>query len=479
MNNYFPGDRFTPRGSLALLMQEFADTELYSSQFRLVLESLHRAHFSRVELVSPSLEIGVRDGLSSSFVHHGKGKFDWGGDMPLFNTHESLGLDVPRRFMNYHALIGMDGTNIPFADGSLQTVVASQVIDYGMDKRQMMAEMLRVLRPGGTLAFTMATPLVNEYPRIREAWQRWVPGLEGVRPINWWSEQLSQLGATNVEVRPIMGERLGAVLLADVFTSMLFAPINAGHIRNLDQMKSIYEESWCFFQEQMEAELAQSPVRSWFAVATARKANGPISDPTPVCPKCRSANLQHCELSHSCRDCQSTYAVNFGVPIYVRDSSQVYSPPSGTTLLYKKVLRPYREDKILRYLRKKAKRFRGQNVFVIGSGEIARRATEIVQEASPAQLTQVDSPTSISTLSGAQPACFVLATRPVEALLWTLGDRKLLTGILTGRTWFLPNGLHSTIVAAFRELFLLFKIARLLGLRLSFLRLFSGRILKA
>jgi len=457
MNEYPTRAGFDPASSLALLRRDFSDTELYSSPFRLVLESLHRALFSSVDVISPSLEIGIRDGLSSSFVHHGKRKFDWGGDMPLFATHESLGLDVPRRFMNYHALIGMDATDIPFLDGSFHTIAASQVGDYGMDKKAFVSEMFRALRPGGTLAFTVATPLFKEYPHIFGALKGWVPGLEGVKPAAWWAEQLADLGATNITVRHLLAEDLGAVLLSEMFTGKRFASIVADHL-SLREMKLVYEESWEFFRARIAAELGHEPERSWFVFISAQRRDGTVSDPVPVCATCRSGRLERSDLRHVCRDCGAEYTVEFGIPIYVRDPSRVYSAPSGTTLLYKRILRPYPQEKITRYLRRRGSRWRGRDLFVIGSGEVARFVATTALQPAPAQLHWVDDPGSVPASRGDRSPCFVLAARPTRALLWLLRDRRLLFGCLAGRTLLLPSGILSTIDAAVREVFLRLRV---------------------
>ncbi len=48
-----------------------------------------------------------------------------------------------------------DALGLPFADGSFDRVIASEVLEHIPDDEQAMAELTRVLRPGGTMAVTV------------------------------------------------------------------------------------------------------------------------------------------------------------------------------------------------------------------------------------------------------------------------------------------------------------------------------------
>ncbi len=48
-----------------------------------------------------------------------------------------------------------DATRLPFADGSFDTVITSEVLEHIQDDVSAIAEMVRVLRPGGTFAATV------------------------------------------------------------------------------------------------------------------------------------------------------------------------------------------------------------------------------------------------------------------------------------------------------------------------------------
>jgi SAM-dependent methyltransferase len=53
-----------------------------------------------------------------------------------------------------HAVVG-DGKALPFADGCFDKVVAAEVLEHVPDDRAVMAELARVLRPGGAIAVTV------------------------------------------------------------------------------------------------------------------------------------------------------------------------------------------------------------------------------------------------------------------------------------------------------------------------------------
>lgn len=48
-----------------------------------------------------------------------------------------------------------DGTALPFPDGSFDRIIAAEVLEHIVDDRAAIAELARVLRPGGTMAVTV------------------------------------------------------------------------------------------------------------------------------------------------------------------------------------------------------------------------------------------------------------------------------------------------------------------------------------
>jgi len=85
------------------------------------------------------------------------------GEMPfrsfLPKDVRYLGLDVPEAVsfgMREHAdIVVFDGVKIPFPDRSWDVILCTEVLEHTPEPETLVAEMLRVLRPGGTLLMTV------------------------------------------------------------------------------------------------------------------------------------------------------------------------------------------------------------------------------------------------------------------------------------------------------------------------------------
>jgi len=61
---------------------------------------------------------------------------------------------------NWNVLCG-DALNLPFQDASFDKIICSEVLEHVKDEEQGIAELVRVLRPGGALAVTVPTCLTE------------------------------------------------------------------------------------------------------------------------------------------------------------------------------------------------------------------------------------------------------------------------------------------------------------------------------
>jgi SAM-dependent methyltransferase len=85
------------------------------------------------------------------------------GDMPfrglLGPRARYTGIDVPRAeafgMRRGPGIVPFDGRNIPFPDASFDHVLCTEVLEHVEDPVALVAEMRRVLRPGGTLVATV------------------------------------------------------------------------------------------------------------------------------------------------------------------------------------------------------------------------------------------------------------------------------------------------------------------------------------
>jgi SAM-dependent methyltransferase len=92
-----------------------------------------------------------------------------------------------------------DALDLPFADGVFDRVICSEVLEHIVEDRRAMAELARVLRPGGTMAITVP---------------RFFPEL-----VNWaLSDEYHQVKGGHVRIyrRGVLTERLRAVGLRPV-----------------------------------------------------------------------------------------------------------------------------------------------------------------------------------------------------------------------------------------------------------------------
>ncbi len=108
---------------------------------------LERGLFRSVPMVQPSLDLGVGNGYVSNYIF--RGQMPTVGSDPLmapFQFHQEY-----RRYA--HSLC-IDATQIPFERDTFATVYMVHSIDHVRDRGAVLAEMHRVLRPGGTVAFS-------------------------------------------------------------------------------------------------------------------------------------------------------------------------------------------------------------------------------------------------------------------------------------------------------------------------------------
>ena len=107
---------------------------------------------------------GLLDGLGEFLPHFSGEVLDVGcGRKPyrdFTNATHYVGVDIDTPTTRALAIADVfyDGRKLPFADASFDGVICSQVLEHVFNAGAFMAEIFRVLRPGGQLL--LATPLV-------------------------------------------------------------------------------------------------------------------------------------------------------------------------------------------------------------------------------------------------------------------------------------------------------------------------------
>ena len=91
---------------------------------------------------------------------------------------------------------------IPLADGSVDVVISNCVINLAADKRVVLAEAARVLRPGGRFAVSdvIADPDMDE--ATRADMQQWTGCVAGALTEDEFREALAAAGLVDIEIRP-------------------------------------------------------------------------------------------------------------------------------------------------------------------------------------------------------------------------------------------------------------------------------------
>ncbi|MGD9714116.1 MAG: class I SAM-dependent methyltransferase [Thermomicrobiales bacterium] len=124
---------------------------------RALLRSVECKFMGAVEFVHPVLDIGCGDGNFASIA------YDEPIDVGLDPMDRDLAEAATMRPDVYLDVVKGSATSLPFADGAFGTVVSNCVIEHIPDVDRTLAEISRVLRPGGVFATTLPSEHYPEY----------------------------------------------------------------------------------------------------------------------------------------------------------------------------------------------------------------------------------------------------------------------------------------------------------------------------
>lgn len=105
---------------------------------------------------SPVLDFGCGDGFFAQMVFGSK-KIDIGLDVPSSRISEAQNKNIYQKVVTY------DGDRIPLKDKSVQTVISNCVFEHLPDLDNNIAEICRILKPGGYLLTSVMTDKWNDY----------------------------------------------------------------------------------------------------------------------------------------------------------------------------------------------------------------------------------------------------------------------------------------------------------------------------
>lgn len=318
-------DRSVVDEAAELIIARFRHSWAYFCQFRFALAVCQRALMQRIPLQAPSLEIGINDGSSATIAHFGKPKFTYGGDMPEESTYESMGLHMDPNFDVYENVLGMDAHEIPFPDGSFNTIVTNDMLSYGLDRAKIIREMARVLAPGGTIFLTETSGNLEKTPYLLAELRKFVPTVAPLRdPVAFYRDELEALGMVDISVGTYFDHRLCATTLASLYRGEALNKVD-------ENMRGFYEEGLRALASLLADDLAKEDAgEGWQVYVTCRKPGGAgeLPTPKPVCLSCKTPltiTLNSC----ACPQCGAQYRNELGNPHILADFSKAYSPKSS------------------------------------------------------------------------------------------------------------------------------------------------------
>src|SRR4029079_9765848 len=92
--------------------------------------------------------------------------------------------------------------NIPLPDASVDVVISNCVINLSADKRKVLAEAFRVLRPGGRFAVSDVVTRAPLPPSVRHHAEAWAGCVAGALDAPLYRRLLQEAGFEGVEVEP-------------------------------------------------------------------------------------------------------------------------------------------------------------------------------------------------------------------------------------------------------------------------------------
>jgi SAM-dependent methyltransferase len=164
------------RGRRALIRQlEYQEAKAHA--FREDTDNLVRANFLRAQLIRQRLTTGAGLADDAKVLEVGSGAHGL-----IFGFGASIGVGVDPLAVDYKRLfpalqkqamtIAAIGEELPFADKAFDVVLSDNVIDHAERPLAIIDELIRVLRPGGILYFTVNIhhPVYDLASRLHGAW---------------------------------------------------------------------------------------------------------------------------------------------------------------------------------------------------------------------------------------------------------------------------------------------------------------------
>jgi ubiquinone/menaquinone biosynthesis C-methylase UbiE len=142
---------------------------------------------------------------------------------------------------------------IPVEDGVVDVIISNCVINLTPDKRRVLSEMKRVLKPGGRIAISDIVTIGAIAPEFGEDPDAWSACVTGALPVEQWSDWLDELGFEQIALRPALSDDpLSSIQPGIPFSAVIQAikPGEAGSKTYFNQVADQWDEMrQTFFSE--------------------------------------------------------------------------------------------------------------------------------------------------------------------------------------------------------------------------------------
>jgi SAM-dependent methyltransferase len=317
-------DKSAVHEAAELIISRFPYSFVYRDKFCFGRVVALSALMRDIDLLAPSLDIGIKDGSCAAIAHFGKPKFSYGGDMPEESTFESMGLHIDPNYDVYENVLGIDAHNIPFPDASFNTVITNDMLNYGVDRSRILSEMTRVLAPGGTLFLSETTGNIKKYPFLLAELKKVVPSLDVMEdPLSFYRAELEKLAMGQIQTRTYFDPRLAAIVRETLHREGAPDKID-------DDKRGVYAESLRALAALLADELstARDAGDGWQVFARSSKPGtlDPfLAIPKPICLSCKATLNVTLDECH-CPTCNKAYRSELGTPFVLSDYAKSYSP---------------------------------------------------------------------------------------------------------------------------------------------------------
>ena len=246
-----------------------------------------------------------------------------------------MGLYVHPQYAVYANFVGFDvSADVPFPDNSFNSICCTEVFSYGINRDRALAELARVLAPGGTLAFSDTAEDIRNFEHLWNGLREYVSSLDVLADSRaYYSAKLRSLGLADVTTRLYFGRCLAAPL----HVLMYSADPSTDHERHrqrlveYERLRGLYVDGLFGIASALDEEFSRSdgPSDGWHVFVVARKPgelDTSRGTPTPRCPVCVSADLEFERLATRCSNCGLDYTTRYGVPYLLRHAQAAFSP---------------------------------------------------------------------------------------------------------------------------------------------------------